>query len=213
MSPSATHGGNDTGHAAAVQLLEDGDYDGALTALGDAADHDTSGELDALAGLAHFRAERYNDAADRYAAALSAKPGQSDWTQMLAACRANVTAEVDVQVPPLSYFERDALLSEPPDPLLPTPPKAGFDLSVWRRLRYVAGHAVGSVGGVVFGWLTQTFGKNYRGDVWTTWYRKRMYRGMLTLAYMREKLNTDNLKSTYPAGAKTGFLPDDHIVN
>ena len=67
---------------------------------------------------------------------------------------------------------------------------------------------IGSVGGVVFEFLTNTFGKKYSGEVWTNWYRKRLYTGILTLAYMREKLNRDNLMSTYPAGKKIGFIPE-----
>ena len=56
--------------------------------------------------------------------------------------------------------------------------------------------------------VTNVIGKRYHGAVWTNWYRKNTYRAILSLAYMREQLMEHNLKSTYPRGAKIGFLPD-----
>jgi hypothetical protein len=209
----------------AIRLLESDDPAGAAALLESTRDDGTGsgatgsgtvgdgggdgGERDALLGLALFRSERYDEAAQQYRAALEARPDRSEWQQMLAAASANTEAEVDVVVPPITYFERDDLLAPPESPRLPAPARDGFDLGVWRRAKYAGGHAIGSVGGSIFGWLTNSFGKNYRGDVWTNWYRKRTYSGILTLAYMREKLNADNLRSTYPAGAKTAFQPDD----
>jgi Animal haem peroxidase len=190
------------------RLLDAGDLDAAIARLTIAASGDGSGESRALLGLAHFRAERYDAAATHYAAAIAADDGKPEWHRMEATARANATAEVEVAVPPVRHFERDALLAPPATPELPDVPDTGLDLHLWRRVRYVVGHAIGSVGGVVFGWLTRTFGRNYRGDVWTNWYRKRTYSGILTLAYMREKLNADNLLSSYPEGERIGFVPD-----
>jgi hypothetical protein len=45
----------------------------------------------------------------------------------------------------------------------------------------------------------------YRDAVWTNWYRRPLTLGILTLAYMRDKLNARNLKNTYPRGTLTGF--------
>ena len=191
-----------------IRLIEQRDFAGAVTRLGEAASGDPSGESEALLGLAHYHAERYDDAAAHYAKALEADGDQADWSLMEALSKANATAEVDVAVPPVQYFDREDLLSSPESPRLPKPPKRGPRLGIWRRVRHVLGHALGSVGGVAFELLTRTFGKNYRGEVWTNWYRKRLYTGILTLAYMREKLNRDNLKSTYPAGTRIGFQPD-----
>jgi hypothetical protein len=190
-----------------IRLLEAGDATGAVQLL-ETAETGENGRRDAFLGLALFRAERYRDAAERYEAAIGAGAG-GDAAEMLAAARANAEAEVDVTVPPLSYFDRDELLAAPETPYLPDAPGDGLDLDLVGRVRYAIGHAVGSVGGGVFGWLTNTFGKNYSGDVWTNWYRKNSYRGVLTLAYMRERLNSHNLMSTYPTGANTAFQPDD----
>src|SRR5262249_46595810 len=54
---------------------------------------------------------------------------------------------------------------------------------------------------------TRTLGRDYSSEVWTNWYRKRLSKGILTLAYMRDKLFHDNLRSTYPPDVKTGYAP------
>lgn len=191
-----------------VRLLEARDLDGATTRLAAAAARDDSGESEALLGLVRFHAEDYTAAATHLSAALERDPRRDDWQHLLAACQANAVAEVDVYVPDVAYFDREELLSAPVDPALPTGPSHGFSLSPLKRARYVAGHAIGNAAGFVFDTAVNLLGRRYSGEVWTNWYRKSMYRGILTLAYMREKLNHDNLKSTYPAGRATAFLPD-----
>lgn len=209
MSKDGSTAGWESARDEGIRLIEYGDFAGAVPRLVEAATGDASGESDALLGLAHYRAERYDDAAAHYARALEADGDQVDWSQMMALSEANATAEINVAVPPVEYFDRGDLLSPPTPPRFPKLPKQRRKLGIWRWVRYGLGHALGSVGGVAFGWLTRTFGKKYSGEIWTNWYRKRLYRGILTLAYMREKLNRDNLKSTYPAGVRIGFLPDD----
>ncbi len=191
-----------------IRLLEARDFLGATERLEGAADGDVSGETEALLALAHFHAEHYDEAARHYARALEADPANAEWRRMHDRAATNAAAEVHVPVPPVRYFDADALLSPPPDPSLPAPSKRRIRFSVWPRVRYVVGHAFGSIGGHLFHWLSTRFGKDYRDEVWTNWYRKRLYAGILTLAYMRDKLNRDNLKSTYPPGAKTGFQSD-----
>lgn len=202
----------DTGWEAAraegIRLLEERNFAGAAKRLEDAAAGDPGGESEALLGLAHFHSERYSEAARHYARALQSNGGRAEWQHMLEVSEANASAEIEVPVPPVHYFERDALLGPPPTPSLPEPPAGRLRLNIWRRVRYLVGHGVGTIGGATFGALTSLVGKRYLGDVWTNWYRKRLYTGILTLAYMREKLNRDNLKSTYPTGAKIGFQPD-----
>src|SRR5262245_8033597 len=200
-------GGWEAARADGIALLERGEFVEAAERLQDAAASDPTGQTHALLGLAHFHSERYSDAADSYAKALDADGDQPEWASMLAACRANAAAEVDVHVPDVAFFERSGLLSPPPDPRLPSPPHARPRLNLWRRVRYIVGHAIGSIGGTVMRGLVKVFGKNDRDEVWTNWYRKRLYFGMLTLAHMRDRLNARNLHSTYPAGANIGFLP------
>ena len=45
----------------------------------------------------------------------------------------------------------------------------------------------------------------YRDAIWTNWYRRPLFLGIMTLAYMRDHLNKKNLKSTYPEGELIGF--------
>ena len=190
-----------------IRLLEERDFAGAAKRLDEAASGDPSGKSDALLGLAYFHAQRYGDAARQYARALAADGDQAEWRHMLVACEANVDAEVNVPVPDVRYFDREELLGAPPASLLPKPP-IKQKVSFWSRMRYLAGHAIGNIGGGIFGWLTELVGRNYSDEVWSNWYRKRLYTGILTLAYMREKLNRENLKSTYPGSAKVGFQPE-----
>ena len=199
--------------SAAIALLEQGNYDGAALRLQQAADDDATGECHALLGLTDFHRERYGDAAAHYQAALDLDGDQAEWAAMLAACRANADAEVDVPVPDIVHFDREALLAPPPAPSLPDPPSDSSIAGAWRepfrRFRYLVGHAIGTVGGATMHGLSRLLGRRYRGEVWTTWYRKRLYLGILTLAYMRDSLNAKNLRSTYPAGARIGFQADD----
>ena len=104
-------------------------------------------------------------------------------------------------VPELRFFDAATLLAPPPEPGLPSPRNLPGDPH-WRRLRYLVGHAVGTIGGVVFEALTRVLGRDYSNRVWTSWYRKSLYRGIFTLAYMREMLDRHNLRSTYPAGCQ-----------
>jgi tetratricopeptide (TPR) repeat protein len=170
-------------------------------------------ELHALAALAHFQCERYEPAVQHYSAALALEPGHADWRDMLALAQANATAGVDVHVPELQYFEREALLAPPRlrEGVLPTPLPPGPGHGHFKRLRLWLGEMLGVVMTVLMDVLTQLWGRivGYRDAVWTNWYHRPLALGILTLAYMREKLNEHNLGSSYPAGALAGFMPKD----
>ena len=109
-------------------------------------------------------------------------------------------------VPGAALLRRRRAARAAPGARLPSPRNLPGDPH-WRRLRYLVGHAVGSIGGVVFETLTRVLGRSYSSRVWTSWYRKSLYRGILTLAYMREMLDRHNLRSTYPGDANVGFAP------
>ena len=191
----------------AARLLSLRDVDGAAATLGEAEPDDATGE--ALLGVVQFLAERYDESAAHLARALELQPGRPEWIELLAAARANAYARVDVFVPELHFFDRDALLAPPPEPRLPTPLDEDPADPHWRQARDLVGHGVGMVASVIWDAATRTVGKNYRGEVWTNWYRKPISTGILTLAHMRDTLNRANLRSTYPPGVKTGFAPAD----
>ncbi len=173
----------------------------------DTTDIDPAAEGEA--GLAAFHDERYVEAAEHFQRAVGADPSNQRWQHLLQASSANAVARVDVFVPEVSHFEESELLAPPPDPALPTPPAGKQGRSPVRWVRHQVGHLVGGLGGGIFGFLTRTFGRRYRGEVWTNWYRKRTIHGILTLGYMREKLNRENLMSTYPEGSLIGYASGD----
>ncbi len=188
-----------------TRLLDERDVLTAIDRLAEAAEGDPSGESHALLGLAYFHAERYGDAAESYSAALTVDPTRDAWRQMHARCQQNAQAELHVQVPTSHHFDGDQLLGPPAPGTLPPPPVPGPGPTAVERARFVVGHAIGRIGGATFDVLTESIGRDYSGAVWTNWYRKKLYSGILTLAHMRDKLNLENLRTTYPSGAKVGY--------
>jgi tetratricopeptide (TPR) repeat protein len=191
-----------------LRCLEQRNYDGAVEALQEPARNDPSGESQALLGLAYFQRQEHEQAARYYEAALKLAPDHADWRDMLGKARANATAELNVHVPEIYYFDRAKLL-EPANPemdpslttLKPRP-------LIWaERARRKIGGALGKVATATMNAATHLWGSiaGYRDRVWTNWYRRSLTLGILTLAYMREQLNKGNLKNTYPGGTLIGF--------
>ena len=71
-------------------------------------------EYDALLGLACFQLGDYPGAATHYAAALVLRPDDENWRIMRERATANAEAEIDVFVPPVAYYDREALLAPLP---------------------------------------------------------------------------------------------------
>ena len=167
------------------------------------------GEAQALLAQAYFQTEQYERAAQQYAAAVAAEPEREDWRGMLALAQANATAGIDVHVPPLQYFDRDTLLapSAVKDGDLPKPPAPLPDPSGLRALRRDIGNALGAVATVLVEVVTNVWGwlAGYRDRIWTNWYHRPVALAVLTLAYMRERLNAHNLGTSYPPGSLVGF--------
>ena len=197
----------------ALEALKRREYERALTLLEQelATRPDSDGKLHALAGLANFQLQRYDEAARHYTAALEAGGPRSDWREMLAVAQHNAAAGVDEHVPALQYFDRDALLAPPsvPEGALPPTLPAGPGHGHFKRLRLFLGKLLGIVATALMDTLTDLVGwiAGYRGKVWTNWYRRPLALEVLTLAYMREQLNAHNLDSSYPAGTLVGFQP------
>jgi hypothetical protein len=201
----------------ALNALRKGKYDDALIWLKLIPAAKRNGKTYALEGLAYFKKECYDDAAQCYAEAVRAggtKRQCLEWREMQALAKANATAEIDVEVPKPYYFKARVLL-EPPkvrDGDLPRSRRhrGGHRCcKCFKRLRLFLGDALGKLATVVMDWLIDLVGRKlgYRGKVWTDWYRRCWLLGVLILAYIREQLNAYNLKSTYPPGALVGFQP------
>ena len=195
----------------ALEALDRREFEHALKLLEDDLAAQPEAELHALAGLANFQLERYEAAAQHYTAALQSDGAHSDWRAMLAVAEANATAGVNVHVPELHYFDRDGLLAPASvsESALPSPLPRPRGPGRFKRLWLVLGELLGAFGTLLINGLTRLVGRisGYRDKVWTNWYRKQMVIGVLTLAYMRERLNKHNLSSSYPKGSLVGFQP------
>ena len=180
----------------------------AIAVLQRAAASDPGAETEALLGLAHFMVEEYGEAAKRFEAALAREPGNPEWKELLIRAETNATAEIQKPVPDRYLFQRESLLAPPatrdgdlpgaPPPLVPSP---------GARVLGAIGNLAGWIFTAVMHFATQLCGTllGYRDRVWTNWYRRNLYVGILTLAYMRERLNKRNLWTTYPAGKLIAF--------
>ena len=98
-----------------IRLLERREYSAAIQVLENDLPEDSTGELHALAGLAHFQLQAYEQAARSYQAALALRPDDAAWNEMFKRASANAIAEIQVAVPEVYYFNREKLL-EPASP-------------------------------------------------------------------------------------------------
>jgi len=193
------------------RLFDAGDVAAARDALAAWEGEDDDGERDALLGLALYKMEDYPAAEERFAAALSRDPGREDWAHLRDVARANAEARADLHVPELRFFEKDRLLNPAviaPGTLPSVPPV--YRLGRVRHLLDAAGDLLGLVLGRAMHLVSQLWGRvaGYRDEVWTNWYRRPRLFAVLTLAYMRDRLNELNLRSTYPRGQRIGFHAD-----
>ncbi|MEO8538656.1 MAG: peroxidase family protein [bacterium] len=189
----------------AERLIEDRDFARAVALL---TPRQLDAEGHALLGLAQFMLGEYEPALNAYGAALQSRPNERNWLEMRDRARANLQSEISTFAPDVVYFDRESLLAEPivPSGALPAPlPAAGTN--VLMKAAKAAGAGCGFALSFVVDGATQLVGRigGYRDDVWTNWYRKRLTIGILTLGYMRTRLNAHNLKDTYPKGALVGF--------
>ena len=97
----------------AERLVEERRFQDALELLSAHLEADSDGETHALAGAAHYGLEEYGEAAASFEWALRLGPSRQTWRDMLMQSRANALAEVNVSVPDIAFFDRDALLAEP----------------------------------------------------------------------------------------------------
>lgn len=192
----------------AGRLLEQGDCAAAAELLADSAGQSADGEGYALLGLAQFRLGDYAAAAEAYSAALQKSPTNQTWADLRARAEANAAAEINQFVPAVSYYDRDSLLAAPvvPHGTLPSPPSPQMKGPVRKALK-IAGDGAGFVASAVVDSAIFLVGRigGYRDDVWTNWYRKKVTVGILTLGYMRTRLNRNNLRNTYPKRTLIGF--------
>jgi hypothetical protein len=173
------------------------------------------GKEHARAGLAFFKQELYAAAAQEYDAAILAGGSASEcreWETMRDLAKANATAEINVYVPQLQYFDKEDLLKpRVKDGDLPRPERRRPGRCCLKRLRLWLGDQLGAVVTVLMDHLIDLVGRvpGYHGRIWTNWYRHCWLVGVLLLAYMRELLNANNLKAPTHPGSWSAFSPED----
>jgi Animal haem peroxidase len=190
------------------QLLEQDKLSMAIEVSEAALARDFTGQCHAVIAIAHFRRQEYALAAEWFEAALKLDPANIDWLDLLNKSRANAAAQIQIYVPAKSFFDANSLLQSatPIADALPTPPQPRR--VIWgESLRRAIGTALGAVVSQTVTVTTSVYGRltGYSDRIWTNWYRRSLTKGILTLAHMRERLNKNNLKNTYPAGSLTGF--------
>ena len=197
---------------AARQLIARHDFAAAIETLIAHVDGQQESDGHALLALAYFHSEQYAAAEKHCALALQHDPANAELLELRQRAAANAVAGVDVFVPDLYFFERDKLLAKAavPPGALPAPPPPAPPPGVARQFLRVLGDTVGVVASVLMDGATELYGRlaGYRDVVWTNWYHRPFVLAILTFAYMRQQLNTHNLKNTYPTGTLTGFQPE-----
>ena len=195
-----------------AQAMRQNRFDESIKALQSTNGNLSSAEHNAQLGLAHYHNEQYVDAAVYFEKALQLQPGNTDWEELLFQSKNNHLSEVEVPIPEIYYFDKETLLSKPsiaagslPSNPVPAPPPG-----ILKRIRLSMGNGLGVVFTAVMEVTTTVYGTlaGYKSRVWTNWYRRPFFLGILTLAYMREKMNKHNLNSTYPKDTLTGFQPE-----
>ena len=196
-----------------TSLIEQQKYSDAISILKELIVKNPDPEMSALLGIAYFKSELYILAAEAFQEALKSDQEDDYLKEMLKRSLENSVAEVNVQVPDEYIFERDKLLK--PSVVKPgSIPKDALPLNgktdSLKSYRIKLGHGIGSVSTLLFESFVKAWGSivGTSGVIWTNWYRRPLYLGIVTLAHMRNKLNKNNLHSTYPKNVLVGFLPD-----
>ncbi len=193
-------------------LLEAGNFDEAIVWFQQQISNQPTGELQAGLGLAYFMKEQYGLAANAYEAATKLDSSNAAWQELWNISKSNALSEVHVAVPDIYHFDKEQLLARPlvPEGSLPKPLPYSKNHSLLSRIRLFLGNVSGAIFTAIMEFLAKMVGTlmGYRDKLWTNWYRRSYILGILTLAYMREKLNSNNLLSTYPKNALVGFQPE-----
>ena len=187
-------------------LIEQQRFADAVSKLQDATSGLPSAGWQATLGLAYFHQEKYGPASAALAEAVRLDPSRPELQELYQQARYNELSEVNVPVPDVYFFDRGLLLQPPTIEagVLPPPPPPPPPIGAIRQIQTVLGNGLGGLFSVIMEFLSRSWGSiaGYRDRIWTNWYRRLLYWGS-DAGYMREKLNGNNLKSTYPKGRRS----------
>ena len=185
------------------RLLRVKNYKSAINTLRPYLKDDPDGELHGVVALSCFMGEDYGQAEKYYQDALRLNPDQGEWQWMCDRARVNKITRNQLFVPPrepliLPELDEESL----PSGISAAPPHS---LKILRLINDLAGAFLS----LTMGLITDIWGltRGYRDKIWTNWYRRGHLSAVLTLAYMRDRLNRYNLKNVYPGNALVGFAP------
>lgn len=196
------------------KLLEQRQFEEALRKL--EASEDLEAEGLASKALVFFMQEKYELAVEHYRKALALEPDKNQWKSMLKRAEANLISEIHQFVPDVYFFDQEMLKDSTHSPQeafsnFHWKDTVGAD---WKWVRLLIGRLSGFILNYVVLGVTWVSGKvvGYRDKIWTNWYRRPVFLGVLTLGYMRNRLNKFNLISTYPPGQLAGFQPTKQLT-
>lgn len=192
-----------------VELLERGEATGAIKLLEGIPSAERTGEVLALLGVARFRVEQYEQAADLLRKAIEMGNDNPHVAHLLATASANAFTGISEEIPKRYDFDRDQLLSgqAPVEPYAPgTRLLRQEKRSILENKLAFVGAVTGAVVGRAIAALARAAGADSKREVWTTWSRKNGAHAILMLARRRDQLTRNNLYDAYPEGRLVGFV-------
>lgn len=184
-----------------ILLIEARKFDEAMSSIKLLSQKDT--EYFGYKGLIHFHKEEYSLALENFTIAISNNEDEK-WKYFYEICKQNVHSSLNEYVPDVYFFSAYYLEK------LHTNSANKFDIKInnsktsGTQLNQLIGSSFGYLSSVLMNGLTSLYGNiaGYKDKYWTNWYRKKMFTGVLTLAYMRNQLNKLNLFNTYTINQK-----------
>jgi heme peroxidase len=206
--------GDGGAHERARELIAAGRFEEAISLLEcvEASEREAGRPSDVthgLLGTTLLLLERYEAAEAHLRKAAELDGDRAEWREKLLKVRATRETAAHVPHPPYEPPNRDAWVG-PPGPVegvLPVPPAARPAPARGERLRRAVRRALGAGATAVFHRASSAAGRwlGTADEVWTNWYRRPLFLGVLVLGYTRNRLNARNLHDVYPKGELTAF--------
>jgi hypothetical protein len=167
-------------------------------------------------GIIDFLELNYPDALTKLSRAKELGDDSKRTEELISKIEENTYSQLSEFVPGIGFFEKEKLVEL--EPILAEHYQGHIPqkrkLSPWQFFLNRIGNGSGYLLSATMTVITEFWGKlfGYTGKIWTNWYRRSAFTGVLTLAYMRNKMNRENLFSTYPSNKKVGFIdPPEEI--